>query len=133
MGFINYTHEQLINVAQITAKDIEQINLCRRQHNRLGFGYQLTFVKLANRFPTQQPFEIVEDILVFVSIQLNIPSKSIQAYTYRRQTISEHQEDIRNYLGLQRFDDNVLPKVKQFIFEEACRLDQTSALLVKTK
>jgi hypothetical protein len=71
---IKYTQEQLINVAQITKKDIDQINQCRREHNRLGFGYQLVFVRLVNRFPLQQPFEIVEEILVFISVQLGIPS-----------------------------------------------------------
>ena len=82
-----YTHEQLVNIASFNTEDIEQINLCRRQHNCLGFGYQLAFIRLANRFPTQQPFEIVEDILTFVSIQLSISSKVISSYCQRRQTM----------------------------------------------
>jgi hypothetical protein len=44
MGSHFYTHEQLINVAQFNATDIDLISQCRRQHNRLGFGYQLAFV-----------------------------------------------------------------------------------------
>ena len=75
-----YTHEQLINVAQLKPEDIGQIRRRRRQHNRLGFGYQLCFVRLTNRFPTQQPFEIYEDILSFASVQLGIPADVIDTY-----------------------------------------------------
>lgn len=82
-----YTHEQLINLAQFNSKDIEQVNQRRRQHNRLGFGCQIAFVRLANRFPYQNPFEIIKEIIQFVSIQLKIPSENITAYTQRRQTI----------------------------------------------
>ncbi len=58
-----YTQEQLINVAHFTNKDIELAGKCRRQYNRIGFGYQLAFVRILNRFPINQPFEIFEDIL----------------------------------------------------------------------
>lgn len=124
----NYSHDQLVNLTQFTTVDINQINLCRRQHNRLGFGYQLSFVRLLNRLPVQRPFEILNDILTFVSIQLNIPSSTISDYAQRQPTISDHQENIRCYLGLHRFGDNSLEKVEQFIFEKACRLEQTNAL-----
>ncbi len=30
----------------------------RRDHNRLGFAYQLAFVRLAIQFSTQQPMEL---------------------------------------------------------------------------
>ncbi len=124
-----YTHEQLVNVARLKPEDIGQIRLRRRQHNRLGFGYQLCFVRLINRFPTQQPFEIYEDILSFASVQLDIPASSVDIYADRQPTISEHQEQIRKYLGLRRFDENVIPEISKFIFDEACRLEQTAALL----
>jgi len=129
MEIHNYSHEQLTSLAKFVREDIKQINLCRRQHNRLGFGYQLSFVRLLNRFPVQQPLEILNDILNFVSIQLNIPSERISDYTQRQPTISAHQETIRSYLGLQQFSDHSLRKVEQFIFEEACRLEHNRALL----
>ena len=133
MKFPRYTHEQLVNVAQFNTKDIEQITKCRQQHNRLGFGYQLAFVRLANRFPSQQPFEVLEDILTFASIQLSIPSKVINYYAQRQPTISEHQELIRCYLGLRRFGEEVWTRVRQFIFEEACRLERTEALVTRAE
>jgi hypothetical protein len=30
--------------------------------HRLGFAYQIAFVRLFNRFPRQQPFEIVDEL-----------------------------------------------------------------------
>ena len=98
MAPLNDTHERLVNAAQFGAEDIEQINQCRRQHNRLGYGYQMAFVRLMNRFPNQQPFEILEEILTYTSIQLGLPAKVIDAYAQRQPTISEHQELIRDYL-----------------------------------
>jgi hypothetical protein len=50
-----YTHEQLIEYATLTPDDLAQVDLCRRPPNRLGFAYQIAFVRLTNRFPAQQP------------------------------------------------------------------------------
>ncbi len=114
---------------RLQPENIEQIRRRRRTHNRLGFGYQLCFVRLTNRFPVQKPFEIYEDILSFASVQLDIPASAIDTYAGRQPTISEHQEQIREYLGLRRFDENEIPEISKFVFEEACRLEQTVALL----
>ena len=102
---LRYTHEQLINLARISNADIMRINQCRRPHNRLGFAYQLSFVRLANRFPSQDSIEVVEEILSYVSVQIGIPSKAINTYAQRRQTVEEHRERIANILGLNRFGD----------------------------
>ena len=128
-----YTQDQLFSVVALSQKDIEQINLCRRDHNKLGFSYQLSFVRLINRFPIQQPFEILDDLLNYVSIHACIPVKSINLYTQRQQTISEHQERIRKYLNLRRFKEQEQAELKQYIFDESCRLEQTGALLSKSE
>lgn len=86
------THQQLLNVAKLTPEDIKVIYQCRRDYNRLGFAYQLAFVKLAARFPAQQPFELDDELLTYVvSAQLNIPVSAIQTYLKRQPTLSEHQ------------------------------------------
>ena len=33
------------------------------------------------------------------------------------------------YLGLRRFDENEIPEISKFVFDEACRLEQSAALL----
>jgi len=133
MNTLDFSHEHLLRIAKLTAEDFKEIHKRRRPHNQLGFGYQLAFVRLANRFPTQQPFEIVDEILAFVSVQLDIPSPSIEAYHQRRETITEHQRRIREYLGVRRLDLFEVTALNQFLFEKACRLEQTGPLLIKAK
>ena len=57
------SHERILRVAHFSAEDVAEINQRRRTHNQLGFAYQLAFVRLANRFPIQQPLEINEELL----------------------------------------------------------------------
>ena len=132
-GILQYTHEQLIDISRFNSNDITQIRKCRQEQNRLGFGYQLAFVRLLNRFPTQTPFEVINDILAYVSIQLNIPSERLDTYNQRQPTASSHQETIRKYLGLIRFADADPEQLNRFLFEEACRTETTRAILAKMK
>ena len=91
MTTVEFSHEQILRVAQFSAEDLAEIQQRRRAHNQLGFAYQLAFVRVANRFPVQQPLEIDEKLLTFVSVQLAIPAQLIQVYTQRQSTLSEHQ------------------------------------------
>jgi hypothetical protein len=131
MKLLNLPLEQFAKQGQITASDLEQIQECRRDHNKLGFAYQLAFVRIFNRFPLQQPFEILAEVLSFISIQMNLPAQLISAYTPRQPTLSEHQETIRKYLSLRRPDKEEMNLLGNFLFNEACRLEQINALLVK--
>jgi hypothetical protein len=131
--FPYFTHEQLVTLTRFNSKDLEEISKCRQDHNRLGFGYQLAFVRLSNRFPSQQPFEVLENILTFTSIQLGIPSKAITLYGERQPTISEHQEKICTYVRSRRFGEQDIPVISRFLFQEACRLEHTNALLIKAE
>ena len=109
------------------ADDLQEINHRRRSHNRLGFAYQLAYVRLFNRFPSQVSFEIVDELLTFVGIQLSIPSSTVQDYITRRETVAEHQQHIRVYLGLRRFRESEIELLERYLFDEACRLEQTNA------
>lgn len=91
----HYSRQQLIEQATLSKEDISQVVQCRRSHNRLGFAYQIGFVRLENRFPVQQPFEILPELLQFISLQLEINPSDIHQYTSRQPTISEHQTRIR--------------------------------------
>ena len=124
-----FSHQQLIEQASLTNEDLEQVAKCRRNYNCLGFGYQVGFVRLLNRFPVQQPFEIVDELLTYTSIQLGIDSEEINKYTLRQQTISQHQIRIRQYLNLKEFVHADIASLEQFIFEQCCRLEQTNVLL----
>lgn len=128
----NYTREQLLVLAKLTTEDLEEIEQRRRDHNRLGFAYQLAFIRVYNRFPIQRPsFEIDHELLIFVSLQLDISAGEIEHYHTRQPTLSRHQEELRLYLGLRRFDEETQAELEQFLFEEACRLEQMNALLAR--
>jgi len=130
---LSYSQHQLQIAATLTTADLQEIQQRRRAHNCLGFAYQLVFVRLANRFPTQQPFELDEELLTFVSLQLDLPPQLIETYAQRQSTLSEHQEQIRTYLDLRRFGEVEIQMLEQFLFEEACRLEQTGPLLTRAK
>lgn len=133
MSTPSFSHEQIVQIAKFSQVDLNFINSRRRAHNRLGFAYQLAFVRLTNRFPGQQPFEVIDDILTFVGLQLDLPVSLIQIYQQRRETITEHQPQIRQYLELKRFEDAEIAPLEQFLLEEASRLEQIGPLLTKAK
>ncbi len=128
-----YTHQDLLRAAKLTPTDTEEIFKCRRSYNRLGFAYQLAFVRLHNRFPTQQPFEIDQELLTYAGMQTDIPITEIEDYVRRQPTLSEHQERIRVYLQLHRLDDDAMEVLEQFLFDEACRLENTGPLMALAK
>ena len=124
----HYSHEELIEHATLTDRDIEKIKQCRRSHNRLGFAYQIGFVRLKNRFPGTHPLEITSELVAFAGVQLQIEPDEIHQYASRQQTISQHQIRIRRYLDLKELGRADVESVKQYVFEQSCRLEQTGAL-----
>jgi Domain of unknown function (DUF4158) len=123
-----FSRDQLKRAASLTEEDFVQLGKCRRPHNRLGFAYQVGFVRLFDRFPQQQPFELFEELVCFSAAQLGLDAGLIELYRKRQPTISEHQQTIAGYLRLRPFDDAEVTQLEQFLFEEACRLEQTAAL-----
>ena len=128
-----FSHEQIVREAKFSPADWTELSQRRRSYNRLGFAYQLAFVRLAHRFPAQQPLEIDQELLTYVGLQLDIPIETIQDYQQRRQTIAEHRLAILDYLGLRRLGEMETKELADFLFEQACRLEQSGPLLVQAK
>lgn len=133
MSAVVFSHPELVRIAKFSAGDLEKIQQCRHPHTRLGFAYQIAFVRVANRFPAQQPLETVDEIVSYVSVQLGIPPAALQEYAQQRRTIVNHQQEICDYLCLRRCGDTEVALLEAFLFEEACRLEQTGPLLVQAK
>ena len=133
MSTSTFSHDNILQHARFSREDMIEISKRRRLNNRLGFAYQLAFVRLTHRFPTEEPFEVAPELLTYVSVQLNIPGEAIETYQQRRQTIAEHRTAIALYLGVNRFGDASSSALEQYLFEEASRLEQTGPLLMQAK
>ena len=97
------SRSQLIRDLSLTRTDQMEISKRRGDPQRLGFAYQLGFVRVFQRFPVQQPLEICEELLSLVALQTGIDGGFLGDYASWQQTVSRHQIRIREYLGLRSF------------------------------
>jgi hypothetical protein len=133
LHLLHYPREIIAERVVFTPADQAQIALCRGPHNRLGFAYQMGFLRLTDRFPTQQPLEILDDLLAFVAHELAIDPAAIQDYAQRQATVSAHQDHIRFQLGFRPFDAAARDALNRFLLEEATCLEHTPAFLARAE
>ena len=74
---MTFSRHHLAQRVTLDAVDLAEVQGCRRAHNQLGFAYQVGFVRLLNRFPKQEPFEVLDELLLFTSVQLGVDSTLI--------------------------------------------------------
>jgi hypothetical protein len=127
-----FQKHQIAERSVFSVEDLSQIQRCRGDHNRLGYAYQMAFARLTGRFPTQEPLELIEELLSLVAHRLGADPNEIVRYA-RQPTVSEHQDLIRGYLGLRRFREAENQALAGFLIEEAYRLEQPSSLLAMAK
>ena len=89
VGTSRYSRRQLAERAALSAADMAEVNRCRRDHNRLGFAYQLGFVKLTGRLPKQEPLERIDELVTFTGVQLGLDPGVIEGYQQRRETVAQ--------------------------------------------
>jgi len=129
----HYSHQQLIDGGRFSKADVQKIQTYRGKHNKLGFAYQLNYVRIFNCFPKQKPFEIVEEILNLSGLQLDIDILNIKEYIKHRQHIARHQEHIRIYLKLSIFDAEAHKKLVDYLFKKAQQIEQMALLMAEAK
>ena len=127
----NISQRSLIEYGTFNAGNLEQINRCRGAYNKLGFAYQLIFIKLLHYLPRIKPFEVVEEILIYAALQLEINTAEIKLYKPNRTKISDHQQEIIKYLNLELYNAIAQTQLEQFIFNEALRLEAHSLLKIQ--
>jgi Domain of unknown function (DUF4158) len=109
-----FFRDQLKRAASLTEEDFVQPGRCLRPHNRLGFAYQVAFVRLLGRF-AQQPFELFEELVCFSAAQLGLDAGLIEFYRRRHPTISEHPQTITGYLRLRPFHDAEAAQLEEYL------------------
>ena len=88
-----YSREFIAEKARLRPEDLGLVRTARRSHNQLGLAYQIAFIRLTGRAPGQQPFEILEDLVGYVSCE----AKGL-AYKFRTilgATLSSRALDVR--------------------------------------
>jgi hypothetical protein len=77
------------------------------------------------------PFEPLEDIIAYLSLQLDISSDLIEQYKNRRETIAAHRKRIQEYLQLKPYYLEGAQLLDGFLYKEALQIEPTDSLLVK--
>ncbi len=125
---LSFSRRELTRRVTLTMEDMTEVRRCRRPHNQLGFAYQMGFVRLLNRFPMQVPFELVEELVLFMALQLDVEASAIEDYHVRQPTLSEHQQRLIEFLGLRRFNEDAKRELETVVYEAATRLEQGAVL-----
>ena len=127
----NFSQQSLIESGTLNEKDLTLLNQCRGNHNKLGFAYQLIFIRLLNTLPDQSLLKIIEEIVVYAAIQLSINSTDIQRYKDSRRKIYNHQQKIIQYLNIKEFDENTQCKLNSFILDKSMQFESVGLLQIK--
>jgi TnpA family transposase len=127
----SFSQYSLIEYGTLSDTDFTLIKKCRGESNKLGFAYQLIFIRLLNRAPRQSPFEIIEEIVIYAGMQLSLDTSIIDLYS-SRQKISAHQKIIISHLQCSVFNDHTQTLLKDFIFQQALQFEPISLLHIKS-
>jgi hypothetical protein len=128
----NFSQQSLIEKGTLQEEDWTLVANCRGDYNKLGFTYQLIFIRLLNILPNQSPFEIIDEIVIYAAIQLSIDNASIEKYKNNRKKIYDHQQEIIQHLNYKEFDDNAQSRLNSFILEKSLQFESVGLLQIKS-
>ena len=123
--------QEIITLGKLTSEEIRLVLTRKTAVNRLGFTYQLIFVKIHNYFPKQSPFEIEMTIVNYAAAQISLPNQLITDYQDKLRVIRSHQGIIKAALGLQDFNEDNQTLIECYITHQAEQTDQVSLLVPK--
>ena len=107
----------------------------RHDHTRLGFAYQLAFVRLTGRLPVLQPLEVDAELLRFVASQIRVTQAEnlITRYASRPRTIAFHADAVRDHLGVRPFERAEREGLRGHLCEEAAHLERPAGLVASAE
>lgn len=126
-----FSQQSLIEYGTLKDEDFKLIDKCRGVHNKLGLAYQLIFTKLFNTLPQQRPFEVIEEIAIYASLQLSIDPLYLASYQTNRKKLGDHQQQVVRYLEKKPFTNQAKADLEHYIFDQALQLEPLSLLHIK--
>ena len=113
----------LLRVATLTREDRAFIGQHRGNHNRLGVGIQLCYLRHLGRVlgPDEAPDA---QLLGLVAAQLKVPPGVWDLYADRDQTRREHLQEILERLSLKQFDRVAHREIAKWLLPTALQTTQ---------
>lgn len=100
----NLSESDIARYYTFSQADIEIINRHRREYNRLGFGLQLCVLRYPG-WPLSIVKDIPQNVLNYVSKQINVEPEIYSQYRQREATVQEHLDEIRTEYGYKPFSE----------------------------
>ena len=128
--------------ARLTDEDRSRVARLRHDHTRIGFAYQIAFVRLTGRLPRQRPFEVEPDVLHHVARQLRLSAATggeeqadalVARYAARQPTVSVHAEAVRLHLGVRPFGPDERTALEAFVRGEAAHMERPAGLVARAE
>ena len=119
---------EIIDYYSLSDSDIELINSHKRNHNRLGFAVQLCLLRYPG-YSLNKLKNVSNNIIKYISSQINIDPKLFSVYAQRSNTSQEHLEEIRQIFGYKNFDDTYNKKFLNILKQRAMENDSTLFLM----
>ena len=128
--------------ARLTDEDRSRVARLRHDHTRIGFAYQIAFVRLTGRLPRQRPFEVEPDVLHHVARQLRLSAATggeeqadalVARYAARQPTVSAHAEAVRLHLGVRPFGPDERTALEAFVRGEAAHMERPAGLVARAE
>jgi len=113
------SQEQLDKYFYLDDKDIELIDACRRDYNKLGYALQLTTVRFLGTF-LSNPIDVPSEAINYIAKQLNITlSVDIDRYLERKATRSAHCNDIKIVFDYHDFNAIWRFRLSRWLYSQA--------------
>ena len=128
-NFPNHIYEEdIITFFTLSDSDKLEIKRQRTQQNQFGFAMQICALRFLGFSPknlTQAPQQVIE----YISIQLNIEPEILNNYGKRNKTRTEHQRLVEKYLGFQKASPQYLKILFEWLIKRAIEHDSPILLL----
>ena len=123
--------------ARLTDEDRMHVARQRHDHTRLGFAYQLAFVRLTGRLPGRQPLEVQDELLRYVALQLGLDDGRAEdlltRYASHRRTLAFHADAVRHHLGVRPFKLDERRALRERLRDEAAHLERPAGLVARAE